>query len=254
MKTLFDGYSRKARLYPTLLVIAPVLIYLGFLFSDNLKRVTQNFLLHETKAPIAIMMGVALIFVVFVHMASFFIRNRGKIWEEKIFRDGYGFPTTRLLLWKDHSFSEIMKQRLHDAIKTDFQISLPNRNEEEKDIEKAEQTIRDAVDLIRPTVSNGRIVIQYNTQYGFVRNTLASVDLLVVECAVCSVFSYLTNQNKTECILFAFFVVLFGLIWSVRQKLLMPHANRYAKTLLQEYYEQSRRTTLPPNNPKEQTK
>lgn len=249
IKMFFDGYSRKARLFPTIIIFSPIILLSVLYCYQTKKEWIERILALNPTMQVAVVSVVFICFVVIVWLGSFFIRNRGKNWEERIFRNGCGFPTTQLLMWKDRFFSEDFKQRLHSAIKADFLISLPNQKDEERALEKTERTIKDVVDLIRPRVADGRIVIQDNTQYGFVRNTLASIDLFTLEWVVLIALAYLSKQNRVYGLACIAISVCSGLLWICRKRILLPHATRYANTLFHEYYEQrGRDASIASNN------
>lgn len=64
------------------------------------------------------------------------------------------------------------KSIICSKVLNDFHLKLPNSKEQDKDLESAKVLFNEAVSLIREKVKNGRLILNYNIQYGFIRNLI----------------------------------------------------------------------------------
>lgn len=213
MKNLFDRYSRRARLYPSLILLLPVWVFLyGYwgIELDNLEK-----LLLQSG------LGLAFIFL----FSELVIRNWGKVFENQIFKKGMDFPTTRWLMKGDKTLGEQRKKALYEKIKRDFDYDL-SHNTSKKDI-------ADSVSQIRLRVGSGRLTLQYLERYGAWRN-LSSSSSFSASIALALTIFLLINNNPVwlaEVIL----SIIFLFIFLFRKKVIVYLAEEYAEQVFNEY-------------------
>lgn len=168
-KLFSDEYSRKARLFPAILAAVPYALILSYFIQSY-------FLASQVGWVKVLCVGLGSIAFSTVAALWFGVSTvywLGKVIEVNTFKNGVGFPTTEFLLWKDKTLSRQFKEKLREKIFNDFGVRLFTVQQEDADCDEAKKTIRDAVDLIRPRVGNGKFVLQYNIRYGFIRNFIA---------------------------------------------------------------------------------
>ena len=150
-------YKVNARWIPAIMIALPGIILLaGMLYKfmpwNSLVQVPLKIL--SAGASTFMVIGVASI-VLFSEK----IRNRGKHLEDEYFHKSITFPTTDLLLWSNNEIEPEIKDMLYKAVYRDYGIGLCSREEENNDIEKARRLICSAVNQIRESVKDGRLLI-----------------------------------------------------------------------------------------------
>lgn len=212
MKNLFDRYSRRARLYPTLILLVPVWFFLygywGVELSDWEKLIFQSSL------------GLAFVFLV----SELVVRNLGKFFETQLFNKGLGFPTTRWLMKSDKTLGQQRKTALYKKIKKDFNYDLDKASKKE---------IADAVSQIRLKVANGKLVLQYLERYGAWRNLSSSSLFSALMAAGFTLFLWL-NQNEFWIAEFTL-ALAFLVVFLLRKKIMLHFADEYAEQIFNEY-------------------
>lgn len=224
----FDKYNRVARLYPSLIILIPFLLFTINCRLANLENVFDSIL------------GVKIIgnITISVVLLYFFIQiNRflGKfLFERIIFKNELQMPTTRFMLFNDNEFSREYKNQIRAKIKNDFQIELPSEFEESQNNENVRKRILEAVGLIRQKVKNGRLLLQYNIEYGFSRNLIGGSILGLLMSVFNIVYFYNINDKIIGGISIAL-AICFALLLIICKPIINHLGNQYAKRLFQEY-------------------
>lgn len=161
LNSLFDSYSRKARLLPALLVTMPAGVFLPILAPGfDLKNLAA--LLAAAGVPI---------FIVNV------VRSHGKRLENDLVAAWGGFPTTRMLRLGEPSNNPHMLSRRRKLLEEVTDVRLPEEDAERADPVDADQRYEDAtrrlIARVRETNDHFALVQKENTDYGFRRNLLA---------------------------------------------------------------------------------
>lgn len=225
----WDEYEIKARYIPCFIAAAPLAHFLiQFLgrsfwetFASNigwLLIANISLSLIATLALIQFQCGIA------------------KHWvEESIFgKGGIDFPTTNLLLFKNHILSRSMKVAIREKVLNDFNFNLMDEVQESYDPEEARRLIKDAVGLIRRYVHKGLMTHHYNIRYGFMRNIIGG-SLWACAGSIGSGAIYGLQKNWGSMALFACSALLFSSILIFKKQILSKFANQYAETLFSEY-------------------
>ena len=130
---------------------------------------------------------------------SFIIRKCGSNYENDLWD---GAPSTRILRWRDDTFSVPVKTQLHEAVRSYCGITLSGTEDERIDPREADEKIIDAFSQVKHFVyhndPNGTWK-KFNAEYGFNRNLLGCKYLWVVLSAVgvviCGICWYFTEDN-----------------------------------------------------------
>jgi hypothetical protein len=156
---LFNRYSLVARVYPSLLALAPILWSAIVLFP----RLVVN---YRNGFASALAIGCSLYF-----LASL-ARARGKSAEKVLLELWGGWPTTLNLRHRDASIDPITKARYHLALAAMLGRALPTLNEEAADRSGADDVYRSATKrLIEARRGKAHQLLEdENASYGFRRN------------------------------------------------------------------------------------
>jgi hypothetical protein len=156
---LFNRYSLVARVYPSLLALAPILWSALVLFPRLVANYRDGF-----ASTFAI--GCSL------YLLASLARARGKSAEIALLESWGGWPTTLLLRHRDASIDPITKARYHLALAAMLGRALPTVNEEAANATGADDVYRSATKrLIEARRAKTYQLLQdENASYGFRRN------------------------------------------------------------------------------------
>ncbi len=177
-----DPYERQARLYPALLAFFPVISLLSLLYGPKLS-VVSNIVMY------AISCGG-------LYLLTNICREFGKRIEPKLFKKWGGKPSTQLLRHRDSTIETITKNRYHDFLSKNINVSFPNPEQERLNPVAADEIYQSAVRwLLNHTRDTKRfsILFQENISYGFRRNALGMKPLALMICFI-NIFLILFEQ------------------------------------------------------------
>jgi hypothetical protein len=226
---MLNKYSRIARIYPAVLCSLPIFL-LNYFF---LKFYTADFLssLNGVKWTGGITLSLVLTFLL-AQTARFIGKE---LFEKTHFKDELSMPTTEMLLHLDENYSSDHKKRLHAKIFSDFGIQVCTAQEEISENERARKIIVECVSMIRGKVKDGRLLLQHNIEYGFIRNlvggSVISVFLSIINLFIFGYFFY----NQLAFSLSLFMAIFYLAMVMMGRFLLGRYGIRYAKVLIQEY-------------------
>ena len=164
----FDSYEKIARLYPALVVSAPVVV------------TCYSFpLLHES--PI---IKASILIIPFIILMTYVVRFYGKRLEPKLWKQWNGAPSVRYLRRDDLTIAKEVKESFYEKIKNDSGIDLS--------AESTDQRLTQAFRFVRSELydkNDAGLWRKFNKEYGFSRNLMGSrslwVFLSVTGIAVC---------------------------------------------------------------------
>ena len=222
-----DDYDLEAVFTPA---VVNVLI-LDFVFTCTLLPVSEN--TEWWRTAIAVVAPLAASVVLF-RFAMHSFREVARTTVESILyrKDRLRFPTTSMLLYNDSSISKVMKKRVREDIKAQYNITLFTKAQENADEMEARRTAKDAVALIRKTVAENKDAMTRRKliRYGLFRNFLGGALVCLPLSVICwAVSNYLTDAGNVA-ILFAILVYLIIVI--VDYFLTKSAAVDYAETLI----------------------
>lgn len=227
----FDEYERKARIYPAVIFLLPVILEV-FLLFPNLIRVE------------GIVGGV----IIYTSLSAFFasiIRNKGKDKQFKLWKELGAKPTTNLLRHNDKFISKDTKARYHEKINELIPgLSLPGEQEEKSDQDLADEKYNSAIDfLLEYTRDSNKypLVFKENISYGFARNlwgikteAIIIILLLVLTNVIIYLFfPILVNQSVSHLILTLIYLMLLVFwVFYVNKPFVIMAGNNYGIALL----------------------
>jgi hypothetical protein len=185
----FDDYEIRARILPAIIVFLPVMVPVFLIVYGEMTSIV-SFLFS------------GIVFAALVYPLSFIIRKCGSNYENDLWEGWDGAPSTRILRWRDDTFSVPVKTQLHEAVRSYCGITLSGTEDERSDPRKADEKIIDAFSQVKHFVyhndPNGTWK-KFNAEYGFNRNLLGCKYLWVVLSAVgvviCGICRYFTEDN-----------------------------------------------------------
>lgn len=234
---LLDSYTLKARYAPALITFLPSIIFIS-LFVYKLGFSTE-IIIGST-----FLSGVSLPLLL-----SEICRVQGKKLENKNYNKWSGKPTTILLRKYDDHFDKVTQKKIYNFIYNDFEIDLISDN--------SDQNISNAVNRIISYLRDNKkdkLLQAHNTEYGFSRNLAGSNFLFSVQALVLFIitFSYYLLNGSYVTIdpisynviipLIFLLMLLLSIILGIcyYPSMVKNNAFRYAETLLESYYSQSR--------------
>jgi hypothetical protein len=155
-----DGYERKARLYPALLLIAPVVIIIVGVASTKLSTL-------ESFATVLAGCGGAF-------LLTQLARDAGKKREKQFFEAWGGLPSVAIFRHRDTRIDAITKARYHKQLSTLVKgTKVPSPEEEAADPAMADQMYNAWSSYLRVHTRDTKkykLLFQENISYGYRRN------------------------------------------------------------------------------------
>jgi len=191
MKNLdwLDSYEIRARIAPTIVVFSPLAILVILVWPEIFT--SFNLIIGEIALLLFLIYGL-----------SYVVQYHGKGIESSLWTQWDGAPSTRFLRWRDLTFNDEFKERIHDVLKIRFQCSLLSKIEEGKLPVDADNQISAAflhVKAFLSRVDPEGLSKKHNAEYGFDRNLLGSriIWLLfsIISTVVFLILSLKTGQN-----------------------------------------------------------
>jgi len=229
-----NKYSRTARLYPAIISLIPILLLTISLSNNELESLLEQ--LVSVKIIGNVSMGIVLIYL--LAQTNRFIGK--EFFERRYFKTQLQMPTTEILLYSTDYISTQFKEKIRKKIERDFSLNLPSKVEEEKNNDDARRRIVDAVALVRGVVGDGKLLLQHNIEYGFVRNLIGSIPIGLSFSIVDII--YFQSHGMSNALKLAVALTLFWFLLLLASKYLMRrYGILYARRLFEEYISQQRK-------------
>lgn len=230
MNKIFNSYTIYARIYPSILSATPLFILWYFLSIKNKELVGLSDYLFQINWT-----GKISISMVFIYFFSQVIRTVSKFYEMRLFIKNNGFPTTYLMTYVDESFSKQYKTKYRVYVKSDFNIKLFNESDEQKNKIEAYKQLNEATKQVILYVGRGVLVEKHNIWYGFFRNLVGGSSFSIVFSFGNIILAFYELQNNLFTLLSILLLILFFFIFLFRKRILIQHAEAYARQLISEY-------------------
>lgn len=231
VKVFLNEYERRARLYPALIVLAPIIIFLYFIVP----QVREN-----TFISIIIALGL-------IDLLAVVSRYIGKRKEKALFTLWGGPPTTRFLRHSDDNIDPVTKKRYHEFLSESLPHSkIPTAKKELENPKFADIVYESSVRWLREKTRDIKcypLVFRENTTYGFCRNLWAlkeiSISLLSATSLLNSYLAYIKYRLDIFKINYDFWLIsliclVLLLLWLfvIRKPFVQKAADGYARALL----------------------
>lgn len=175
LSSLFDSYSRKARLFPGLLTIFPIVITAIAVFPSLL---TSS--IGATLLTICTSCGL-------LYALSVFARSRGKKAEKRLLAVWGGWPTTIWLRHGDANLDRATRERYHAYLASNVpQLSIPTAQDQRHDPNDADARYASGIKWLQEQCRgrNFPLIEKENAEYGFRRNLRGMKPLGVAGCLI----------------------------------------------------------------------
>lgn len=224
-----SSYYIRARFFPTVLTIIPLLIFtnkiISLYFSDSLSNI------YEVLPQITNWgLSAALLFLM-VEINRLIAKETI---EKFYFKEEINMPTTTHLLWTDDYYDKEIKEKIRTKIQEKYNIQLMDEMEETKNELKARKVITTAVSQIKNSLRENKLLLQHNIEYGFFRNLLGGSIIAIVFSIIILAMGliYKDHSLKLTGLLFCI-VYLIPLLFS--KKIITKLGNYYSKTLYEQF-------------------
>lgn len=230
----FDHYSRRARVYPALIAVAPGIAALMILFTWQGVTVTSS-------------VASAGLLVIFYAMSDL-ARQRGKRLEPRLYQRVGGMPSTRMLRRNDTTFDETAKERYRAFLADKLGRTVPTAEEEAADAKTADGFYDAGSAWLRENTRDAKvfdILFYEQIAYGFRRNLLglkwpaATLNLVIVAIGVAQLWPIAWPINLSDDLTARVAIVLtvavihaLYLVFGVTWRAVEDAANTYARQLI----------------------
>jgi hypothetical protein len=227
---LLNQYNRRARIYPAVLCIVPILIFYYYFLKNEI----FDFLIFA-KDFTKVVGDITLPLLSVIFFAQFG-RIVGKFIYEKIYyQDQLLMPTTNYLLHKNKKYSDDYKTAIYSNIEKDFGLILSTMNEEQENEAVARKKIVEAVGLIREKVKDGRLLLQHNIEYGLIRNLIGGSAIALIFSIFNLYFFIFAHLNRSAVIMSIICIIIYSIPVIFSKILIGNLGNIYAEILFKEY-------------------
>jgi hypothetical protein len=183
-----DGYERKARLYPALLLVAPLVITVVGVTSVKLSKLES--------------LGAALVGCGGAFLLTQLARDGGKRCEKTFFEKWGGLPSVAVFRYRDIRIDPITKVRYHKKLSTLVKgTKAPSPEEEAVDPPKADQVYAAWSSYLRINTRDVKrfpLVFNENVNYGYRRNVCGFRRVGIIVSALSSIVNavWLYHQHS----------------------------------------------------------
>jgi hypothetical protein len=141
--------------------------------------------------------------------------------------------TTYLLLYSNRNLTASLKNKIRSKLISDFGLQLFGPSRELEDADGAKKSAAEAVALIREKVKDGRLILQYNIEYGFARNLIGCACIALVFSALNTIMFWHRDNQFVTINVILFIIYLLPIVLS---KVILNYLGRlYANRLIMEY-------------------
>jgi hypothetical protein len=160
---LLDPYEVKARLFPGLLVLLPVILFFVLFYGAT--------------SPAVASLGTVLATCGGPYLLSSFVRTWGQRAQDLLIKEWGAQPSTIMLRHRDTMLSQQTKLRYHALATSRLGVVMPTVEEEQSNPATADRSYAAAADALRPLTNDRKafpFVFKELVAYGFNRNAYGS--------------------------------------------------------------------------------
>lgn len=227
MKT--TPYYIKARLFPTLLTVIPLLILLNVivapLYHDSLSQIFDVLPLITNSG-----LSGALIFL----MVQVNRLVSKEVFQRFYFQDENKMPTTNHLLWSNTIIEKQTKIKIREKIQVHYDIILMDEEEESLNELTCRKQIMTAVSQIRNSLRGNTLLLQHNIEYGFFRNLLGG-SLVAIFFSIIILIYALVHHDTTLTITGVILGVLYLIPILLSKMFIHRYGYYYSKILYDQF-------------------
>ncbi len=154
-----EPYERKARLYPALICLFPIMLGVAVSFQDVFTTLSGLVVLAVSVGMLQLLANLA--------------RDRGKSLETTLFEQWGGMPSVRLFRHRDSTIPSPAKVKYHAVLSKASKIKAPSTKEEKQNPNQADEIYLSWSDFLRGKTRDTKkyhLLFKENISYGFRRN------------------------------------------------------------------------------------
>ncbi len=223
-----DPYERKARLYPALICLFPVMVSISLSFPK----------VYSTLSGFVALAAAIGVMQLMAHLA----RDRGKHLEQTLFEAWGGMPSVVILRYRDKTIPGPAKTKYHAVLAKKSNIVAPTELFEKENPKEADDIYESWSDFLRGKTRDGKkyaLVFKENINYGFRRNLLGIKRFCILSALISFVillFPSLKSLMLSEIqiatgTLLIIYTMIF--IFVVSDRWVKTVANAYSKNLIE---------------------
>lgn len=228
LSKITDTYERKARVYPALISLFPLMISISVSYPK----------VYSTLSGF-----VALVVAIGgIHFIAQLARDRGKNLETTLYEEWGGMPSIAILRYNDKSIPAPAKIKYHNVLASESKIAAPTESYEKTNPEKADDIYTSWSDFLRGKARDEKkypLVFAELVNYGFRRNLFGIKRFCIFSAFIAIVILILPQINHfvfSEIqIAIGLFLLLYMMvfIYVINAKWVKTAANAYAKSLIE---------------------
>lgn len=227
MKT--TPYYIKARLFPTLLTVIPLLILLNVivapLYHDSLSQIFAVL-------PLITNLGLSGALIFLMVQVNRLVSK--EVFQRFYFQDEIKMPTTNHLLWSNAIIEKQTKIMIREKIRVHYDITLMDEEEESLNEMTCRKQIMVAVSQIRNSLRGNTLLLQHNIEYGFFRNLVGGSLVAIIFSIVILVYALIHNDT-TLTITGIILGVLYVVPILLSKMFIHRYGNYYSKILYEQF-------------------
>lgn len=224
MNKIFDEYGIKARLFPALLCSLPFIAIKHYIVNHYIPEdVTRQFL------------AVAFEDISLTVVSTYLLAQVSRFVAKALFEKKKEFPTVLMLLPSSTLMSAEYRKKIGDKVTADFQLTLPDHADETQNIDNTKTRISEIVQLIINKVGPGKLLLQHNIEYGFMRNLIGGSLVCMFISIAAAVFLKVHLAEQTGFIVASSLTVIYLIPLLFSKPILRHYSNAYAPVLFREY-------------------
>lgn len=228
-RNIMNDYYLKARLYPTILTMIPLVVLYIYYLSPSVDAV-----LSPVWDLLPIFTGVA-INVCLMFLLVLLNRFISKAVFQKLFyQDDLKMPTTDYLMPDHPLLDNSSRKRYYQYIKIDFNVDMAKELKKLETETQKRVMIARIVGQIRTKLRGNKMLLQHNIEYGFFRNFVGGSLISLLTSIVLLIVSICSN-NYSIMITSAIMIVVYLLPIIFSKQLITIHGKNYASVLFEQY-------------------
>jgi len=225
-----NRYYLQARLAPTILTAIPLISVYLFIVSPYVSNYLKVIL------PMLPLIGDISFSAAFVFILVQLNRTLSKeLLQSRFFKGETKMPTTDFLLYNNEEYSTETKDRIRRKIKDHFNMELFDSVAETANEGKSRVMIKDCVGQIRVLLTENKMLLNHNIEYGALRNFLGGCIQAILFSLVLIGHSAFAPFNKGIFIFSCFLLTIYTVPLFVSKWLMQRYGNNYARILYQQF-------------------
>lgn len=228
LSKITDPYERKARLYPALICLFPIMASISLSYPKVYTTLSGL-------VALAVSVGM-------LQLISHLARDRGKGLEQKLFETWGGMPSVAILRYRDTTIPKPAKIKYHTALANKSKIAAPAEADEIENPIKADDIYTSWSDFLRGKTRDTKkysLVFKENINYGFRRNLLgikwfcilSAIASLVIVLAPSISSQTLSEQQIAAAVFLIMYILVFFFVVSADWVRMVAIA--YSKNLIE---------------------